>query len=187
MAGSSPAMTDRALPGCGAARAHECRRVAERAGLFEPLGEVLDARFVRALTGGRGARPLNRGNGLDGRSLGLRLRLAPERRVADQELQPVVAERELLLTVPERHQFRFVEAQVAEHGERLSLQFRGLLVRHVRDLLLEEIVLAFGELGKLREPLLHLPMLGREQLLGDVSNLLLLQVPEQVTRPVFTG
>src|SRR6516164_1175402 len=50
MAGSSPAMTDRALPDRRAARADECRGVAERAGLFEPLGEVLHARFVRALT-----------------------------------------------------------------------------------------------------------------------------------------
>src|SRR5262249_50846894 len=101
----------RRLPDRGAARADECRGVAERAGLFEPLGEVLDARFVRALTGRGGARPLNRGNGLHCRSLGFRLCFAPERRVADQELQPVVAERELLVTVPERHQFRFVEAQ----------------------------------------------------------------------------
>jgi len=101
------------LPGRGAARAEKCRGVAERAGLFEPLGEVLDARFVRALTGGGGARPLNRGNGLGGRSLGFLLSFAPERRVADQELQPVVTERELLLTVPERHQFRFVEAEIA--------------------------------------------------------------------------
>src|SRR5262245_21882719 len=72
-----------ALPGRGAARADQCRRVAERAGLFEPLGEVLDARFVRALTGGRGARPLNRGNGLGGRSFRFLLGFAPERRVAD--------------------------------------------------------------------------------------------------------
>src|SRR5262249_238681 len=79
------------LPGRGAARADECRGVAERAGLFEPVGEVLDARFVRALTGRRGARPLTRGDGLVGRSPGLRLCLAPERRVAAQELQPVVA------------------------------------------------------------------------------------------------
>ena len=140
------------------------------------------------MTGRRGAWPLNRGNGLDGRSLGLRLRLAPERRVADQKLQPVVAERELLVTVPQRHQFRFAKAQVAEHGERSSLQLRGLrLVHHVRDLLLEEIVLAFGEFGELPELLLHLAVLGRKHVLGDVSNLLLLQVPEQVTRPVFTG
>jgi hypothetical protein len=104
---------ERRLPGRGAARAEKCRGVAERAGLFEPLGEVLDARFVRALTGGGGARPLNRGNGLGGRSLGFLLSFAPERRVADQELQPVVTERELLLTVPQRHQFRFVEAEIA--------------------------------------------------------------------------
>ena len=102
------------------------------------------------MTGRRGAWPLNRGNGLDGRSLGLRLRLAPERRVADQKLQPVVAERELLVTVPQRDEFRFVEAQLTEHGERSSLQLRGFrLIRHVRDLLLEEIVLAFGEFGEL--------------------------------------
>src|SRR6516164_6052104 len=188
MAGSSPAMTDRALPDRRAARADECRGVAERAGLFEPLGEVLDARFVRALTGRRGARPLNRGNGLDCRSLGLLLSLAPERRVADQELQAVVAERKLLLTVPQRHQFRFLEAEVAQHDERLFLQLRSLrIVRHVRDLLLEEIVLALGEFGEMPELLLRLPVLGREHVLGDVSNLLLLQVPEQVTRPVFTG
>ena len=62
----------------------------------------------------------------------------------------MVAERKLLLTVPQRHQFRFVEAEVAEHSERLFLQLRGLrLVHHVRDLLLEEIVLAFGEFGEL--------------------------------------
>src|SRR5262249_61151693 len=95
-----PGVAPHAFPGRGAAGADQCRRVGERAGLFEPLGEVLDARFVRALTGRRGARPLNRGNGLDRRSFGLLLSLAPERRVADQELQAVVAERKLLLTVP---------------------------------------------------------------------------------------
>jgi len=116
------------------------------------------------------------------------LRFAPKRRVADQQLQPVVAERELLVTVPQRDEFRFIEAQVAEHGERLLLQLRGLrLVHHVRDLLLEEIVLALGEFNKLRELLLRLPVLGREHVLADLGHLLLLQVPEQVTRPVFTG
>jgi hypothetical protein len=45
----------------------------------------------------------------------------------------------------------------------------------------------FGELDELRELLLCLAVLGREHVLGDLGNLLLLQVPEQVTRPVFTG
>src|SRR5262249_10051713 len=79
-----------------------------------------------------------------------------------------------------------LEAEVAEHGERLLLQLGGFrLVRHIRDFLLEEIVLPPGEVGELRELLLHVAVLGREQLLGDLGDLLLLQVPEQITRPVL--
>src|SRR5262245_45151049 len=89
--GSRPSMPlgSLMLPG-RPSRADERRGVAERTGLFEPLSEVLDARLVRACTRRCGAGPLHGWNGLLRRRLDLRLRLAPERRVADQELHAVV-------------------------------------------------------------------------------------------------
>src|SRR5262245_20193128 len=172
-----------------ASRRDELRRGAERldaARLVELLGEVLDLGVLRGALGLRDARPLHRWHGLGLRRFRLGLRLAPERRVADQELHAVVAKGEIPLTIPRLRQFRFGEAQARKRGEASRLQLgRLLVVRHVGDFLLEEIVLARGELRELLQPLVRLALLDLGELPCDLSDLLLLHVPQGVTGPVL--
>src|SRR5262245_17972182 len=97
-----------------ASRRDELRRGAERldaARLVELLGEVLDLGVLRGASGLRDTRPLYRWNGLGLGRFCLRLRLAPERRVADQQLHAVVAKGKILCAVPRLRQFRLGEAQ----------------------------------------------------------------------------
>jgi hypothetical protein len=98
----------------------------------------------------------------------------------------VVAKGEILRTVPRLRQFRLGEAQARERGEASRLQLgRFLVVGHVGDFLPEEIVLALGELRELLQPLVHLALLDLRELPCDLSDLLLLHVPQGVTGPVL--
>ena len=102
------------------------------------------------------------------------------------ELHAVVTQRQIPLPLPRLRQFRFLETQILEHGERRGLQLRDLPgIRHVGDFLLEEIVLAPGKFRELLHALLGLTLLRQHQLLCDLGNFLLLHVPQRVARPVF--
>ena len=88
--------------------------------------------------------------------------------------------------MPRLRQLRFLEAQILEHGERRRLQPRSLLgVCHVRDFLLEEIILAPGKFRELLHSVLGLTLLRQHEVLGDLSNFLLLHIPQSVPGPVF--
>ena len=94
----------------------------------------------------------------------------------------IVADRridELVDRVPDRADVDRVAVRLrVEHRERRGLQACGSLgVRHVRDFLLEEIVLAPGEFRELLHALLGLPLLCQGEMLPDLSDFLLLQVP----------
>src|SRR5437667_6907002 len=79
---------------------------------FDAFAEVLQLLLARRALVLRCAGPLNRRNRLGGRRLGFRLGVAPGHGIADQKLEAVVAEREVLASVPRGAELVLAKAQI---------------------------------------------------------------------------
>jgi len=175
------------MPGCPARaslRGHEGRRVARAAGAFELLFQGLDVGVTGPLLGDAG--PLHGRHGLGQGLLGGALRAREFHRIEDEKLEPVVAQADCRLSVPQLRQFLVAKAALLEHVDGGLAQLRRLVrVDDVGDLVGEELVLALGEVGPLLRQLERLTLLGGAELVGHDGDPFLLRVPAGVAGKIL--